>query len=63
MRMAGRELTVALNGIQLIDRREVLGPAAMAMNPNEDTPEPVVLQDDHSPVEFRRLQVVDMANR
>lgn len=63
MRLIGRELTVVLNGTKVIDRREVVGPTAMVMNPNEDTPGPIVLQGDHGPVEFRRLQVVELVNR
>ena len=63
MRLVGRELTVVLNGSKVIDRREVVGPTAMVMNPNEDTPGPIVLQGDHGPVEFRRLQVVELVNR
>lgn len=63
MRLVGRELSVVLNGTKVIDRREVVGPTAMVMNPKEDTPGPIVLQGDHGAVEFRRLQVVELANR
>ena len=63
MRIVGRELTVVLNGTKVIDRAEVVGPTAMTMSPKEDTPGPIVLQGDHGPVEFRRLQVVELVNR
>ncbi len=63
MRLVGRDLTVVLNGTKIIDRQEVVGPTAMVMSPKEDTPGPIVLQGDHGPVEFRRLQVVELVNR
>lgn len=63
MRLIGRELTVVLNGTKVIDRQTVVGPTAMVMSPNEDTPGPIVLQGDHGAVEFRRLQVVELVNR
>ncbi|MBC7926221.1 MAG: DUF1080 domain-containing protein [Bryobacteraceae bacterium] len=48
-------VTVVLNGVKVIDNREVDGLTAMAMDPNEGEPGPIVLQGDHGPVEFRKI--------
>jgi hypothetical protein len=60
VRLVGRTLTVTLNGAKVIDHREVVGPTAMNMDPNEDKPGPLVLQGDHGPVEFRLIEVTEL---
>lgn len=60
IRMVGRQLTVILNGRKVIDRGEAQGPTAMAHDPDEAQPGPIVLQGDHKEVEFRGLVVTPL---
>lgn len=62
-RLVGRDLTVTLNGVKVIDRRDVVGPTAMCMDPDEDKPGPLMLQGDHGPVEFRKVEVTELQQR
>ena len=48
-----RAVTKALNGKTLIDRKEVEGMTAIAIDPSEAEPGPMVVQGDHGSVEFR----------
>ena len=61
IRFIGREVTVKLNGKTLIDKKDVEGYTAMATDPNEDQPGPIMLQGDHGPVEFRKVTVTPLA--
>jgi len=63
VRLVGRDLTVALNGVKIIDRQEVVGPTAITMDPEEDRPGPFVLQGDHGPVEFRSIEVTELVKK
>ncbi|MBN9661277.1 MAG: DUF1080 domain-containing protein [Acidobacteria bacterium] len=62
-RIVGRDLTVVLNGVKIIDRKDVVGPTAMCMDPDEDKPGPLMLQGDHGPVEFRKVEVTELQLR
>ncbi|QOY91080.1 3-keto-disaccharide hydrolase [Paludibaculum fermentans] len=62
-RLVGRELTVVLNGVKVIDRKDVVGPTAMCMDADEDKPGPLMLQGDHGPVEFRKVEVTELQLR
>jgi hypothetical protein len=62
-RLVGRDLTVVLNGVKVIDRKDVVGPTAMCMDPDEDKPGPLMLQGDHGPVEFRKVEVTELQLR
>ncbi len=55
IRLVGRQVTVMLNGVKLIDRQEIEGLTAIATDPNEGEPGPISLQGDHGVVEFRRI--------
>ena len=55
IRFIGREVTIKLNGKTIIDRKQVEGYTAMATDPREDQPGPIMLQGDHGPVEFRKV--------
>lgn len=59
-RLVGRTLTVKLNGQTVIDGKGVEGPTAMVMDPNEGEPGPIVLQGDHGPIEFLKLEIVPL---
>lgn len=55
--LIGREVTIVLNGKTTVDRKEIEGLTAMASDPDESAPGPIVLQGDHGAVEFRKLVV------
>ncbi len=57
IRLVGRQVTVALNGIRIIDKQTIDGLTAIAIDPNEADPGPILLQGDHGIVEFRKLIV------
>ena len=59
-RLVGRTLTVRLNGVTIIDHADVAGPTAITMDPNEAAPGPIVLQGDHGPIEFRKVEVTPL---
>jgi hypothetical protein len=63
VRLVGRIVTVALNGTTIIDRREIEGLTAIAINPKEGEPGPIVLQGDHGPVEVRSIVVTPLKRR
>jgi hypothetical protein len=54
IRLVGRDLTVVLNGQEII-KGVVEGLTAMGTDPDEALPGPVSLQGDHGPVEFRKI--------
>ncbi|MBM3745432.1 MAG: DUF1080 domain-containing protein [Acidobacteria bacterium] len=55
LRLVGRQVTVVLNGVKIIDQGEIEGLTAVATDPNEDQPGPITLQGDHGLVEFRQI--------
>ncbi len=55
IRLIGRDLTVVLNDQKIIDKQVVEGLTAIAHDPNEGKPGPIILQGDHGPVEFRKI--------
>jgi len=55
IRLVGRQVTVYLNGIRLIDRQTIDGLTAIAMDANEAEPGPILLQGDLGIVEFRKI--------
>jgi hypothetical protein len=59
-RLVGREVTVVLNDVKIIDRRRIDGPCGLTLDGYEDQPGPIVLQGDHGPVQFRNLRVVTL---
>jgi hypothetical protein len=59
-RLVGRDLTVTLNGVKIIDHQDVVGPTAVVMDPYEDTPGPILLQGDHGPIEFRKVEIIPL---
>ncbi len=59
--IAGNIVTVVLNGKKVIDAKEIDGLTAIAMDPNEGEPGPIVLQGDHGPVEFRKITLTPLS--
>jgi hypothetical protein len=55
VRLVGRWVTVVLNGTKLIDKGEIEGLTAIAIDSNEDEPGPICLQGDHGAVDFRNI--------
>ena len=53
--LVGRTLTVVLNGERVIDRQVIPGITGGALDSDEGSPGPLMLQGDHGPVEFRKL--------
>ena len=63
IRFVGRDLTVTLNGVKVLDKVQVDGPTAMVMDPDEDKPGPIVLQGDHGLIEFRSIVLTPLRPR
>ena len=53
--LIGRLVTVVLNGKEVICRQNIPGPTGGALDSNEGTPGPIMLQGDHGPVEYRNI--------
>ncbi len=57
IRLIGRQVSVTVNGLLIIDKATIDGLTAIADEANEADPGPIVLQGDHGPVEFRKIVV------
>ena len=55
--LVGRVITVVLNGERIIDRQTIPGMTGGALDNNESAPGPIMLQGDHGPLEFRKLDI------
>jgi hypothetical protein len=53
--LAGRVVTVLLNGERVIDRQAIPGITGGALDSDETAPGPIMVQGDHGPIEFRKL--------
>ncbi len=60
VRLIGREVTVILNGIPVIERGIIEGLTAMGHDPYEDRPGPISIQGDHREIEIRKLTVTPL---
>jgi len=60
VRLAGRSLTVKLNGKTLIDKGIAEGLTAMGFDADEAQPGPFAIQGDHGVVEFRKFTVTPL---
>ncbi|HZY74493.1 MAG TPA: DUF1080 domain-containing protein [Edaphobacter sp.] len=63
VRLIGRQVTIALNGKTIIDKREIEGLTAIAVDASEATPGPIYLQGDHGPVQFRNLRLTELTRK
>ncbi len=63
VRMVGREVTVVLNGIRVINRQSIDGPTAIAVDTNEADPGPILLQGNRGMVQFRRIVVYPLVKK
>jgi hypothetical protein len=55
--LVGRRVTVVLNGTTIIDGQEIPGITGGALDSDEASPGPIMLQGDHSAIEFRNLTI------
>lgn len=55
--LAGREVTVVLNGQTVIDAESIPGITGGALDSNEGAPGPLMLQGDHGKISFRAITV------
>lgn len=55
--LIGRRITVSLNGTDVISRREIPGITGGALDSDEGSAGPLMLQGDHGPIEFRNIVV------
>ena len=53
-------MSVVLNGTTIIDDKEIEGLTAVAIDPNEGEPGPIIIQGDHGAVEFRKLTLTPL---
>jgi hypothetical protein len=53
--LLGRRVTVALNGITIIEAQDIPGITGGALDSREASPGPIMLQGDHGPIRFRNL--------
>ncbi len=60
VRLVGRQVTVTLNGVRVIDNKTIEGITAIALDSNEADPGPIVIQGDHGPIEIRRIAVTPL---
>jgi hypothetical protein len=63
IRLVGREVTVVLNGIRVINRQSIDGPTNIALDTNEAEPGPILLQGNRGQVEFRRIVVYPLSKK
>lgn len=62
VRLIGRQVSITLNGSKIIDRATIDGLTAIAQDPNETEPGPIILQGDHGFVEFRKVTLYPLTN-
>ncbi|HLG96499.1 MAG TPA: DUF1080 domain-containing protein [Bryobacteraceae bacterium] len=62
-RLIGRQVTVFLNGIRVIEKQTVDGPTPIALDTNEGDPGPILLQGDRGAVEFRKIIVYPLVKK
>jgi Domain of Unknown Function (DUF1080) len=53
--LVGRVVTILFNEERIIDRQTIPGITGGALDSDEGSPGPILLQGDHGPVEFRKL--------
>ena len=63
VRLVGRQVTVSLNGVRVVDRQTIDGPTSIMLDANESDPGPILIQCDHGPVEFRKIVVSPLVKR
>jgi hypothetical protein len=55
IRLVGRQVSISLNGIRIMERQTIDGLTSIATDANEGDPGPILLQGDRGIVEFRKI--------
>ncbi len=58
--LRGRRISVVLNGQTVIDNQVIPGITGGALDSNEASPGPIMVQGDHGPIRFRRIELVQL---
>lgn len=58
--LRGRRVSVVLNGITIVDDREIPGITGGALDSREGAPGPIMLQGDHGAIRFRNLTLTPL---
>jgi hypothetical protein len=61
--LVGRQVTVVLNGVEVICKRDIPGPTGGALDSDERERGPIFLQGDHGPMEFRNVVITPAYSR
>jgi len=61
--LVGRQVTVVLNGIEVICKRDIPGPTGGALDSDERERGPIFLQGDHGPIEYRNIVITPAYSR
>jgi Domain of Unknown Function (DUF1080) len=61
--LVGNRVTVELNGARIIDDKEIEGLTAIAIDPSEGEPGPIIIQGDHGAVQFRKLTLTPLLGK
>lgn len=56
-KLVGKQVTVVLNGVKIIDEQIIDGPTGAAIDDRVDEPGPIMLQGDHGPVAYRNIRI------
>ncbi len=59
--LIGRKVTIIANGKTVISEQNIAGMTGGALDNNEAAPGPIMIQGDHGPVEFRKLEITPIA--
>lgn len=60
--LIGRKVTIIANGKTVISEQNIPGMTGGALDNDEAAPGPIMIQGDHGPVEFRKLEITPIAN-
>ena len=63
IRLVGRQVTVVLNGKTIINKQEIPGLTAMAVDADEAEPGPILLQSARGPVAFRNIMLKTLVKK
>lgn len=61
--LVDRHVTVVLNGQRIIDNQPVLGCTGGALTSDETQPGPIMLQGDHTTIDYRHMELAPVAKK
>ena len=62
LRLIGRQVSVTLNSVKVIDKAIIEGLTSIAQDPNEGEPGPLILQGDRGLVQFRKVTLYPLTS-